>query len=371
MRGRVLLVGLLLACAPSLFGQSNRLNPTVRVLATPASPVPPECAEGLAPAVPRPVEIVEAPAPAIPAVPPRADLRTSLRRVQAAAESGDYESFKSALADARAMINNYPAGGEKQAANAALEVYSDLERLWDYSQTNATGAFFTKDSENGALFNALKRYPEFPRVVADSTMTIGGETIYPAHETRVFLTEQAAKRLSGLGVRTPARAAQETPRRAAPQPRTETRHPVTTERRQATKVTHAKTKASPKRAEAPAAAHAPAPAPVSKAPSSSVPAPVQTTAGNSGAPLTSAPAPVPAPVTTSSAAPAPITASTAATTTTETMSTAPPETAAPEETTASAEKPVPAAGGGMNLTFAIILIVVGIGVLILLFRASD
>jgi hypothetical protein len=397
---------MVMALAASVLAQTLPLNPTVKVFRKPQSIVPPECEQGLAPAAPLP-PVEEAPAEVAPAAaptaPPTSDLRTRLRRVQTAAESENYDAFKSALADARAAVNAYPAGGEKQSANDVLQIYSDLERLWDYQQTSPTGAFFTAQSDD--IVNALRKYPGFSRAVADATMTVGGQTIYPSRETRQFLTDQAARRLGTIGIRTPMRAVQTAPpppsapkrkppvkiaeakphREHATRPRSVSHggQPPPAVRPRAT-TTHATT-------QPPAAVRPPATTTHATTPAVSSggqpPPAVRPPATTTHAPAANAQQPPPAvhpPATTTTAAPPstettqttetttitapppPVTTTTAASTSTTTEAT--PATTSSAAPTAPA---VPAQAGGMNLTFAIILIVVGIGVLIVLFRASD
>ena len=364
--------------APAVFGQA-RLNPTVKVLPKPSMIVPTDCAEGLAPAPP-PVETEVEAAPKAPVVAPSSDLRTALRRVQAAAENNDYNGFKDALADARAAVSAYPGGGEKQAANDVLQVDADIQRLWDYSITSPTGAFFNASNED--LLAMLRKYPGWTRAVADATMTVGGETIYPSRETRQFLTEEAAKRLRNLGVRTPTRVVQEQPRITTP-PKVTTRTRTTPKRQPAPQPrVHVATHHTPKPAikiaqaaprpavhkrheeeKAPIVA-TPVPAPVPVPKPAPVPAPLLTPATTTTQTTAAAPA-----TTSTAAEPRPAVPTTATTATTATTESAPAATTS-TEATSSTEKPAGAAGG-MNLTFAIILIVVGIGVLIVLFRASD
>src|SRR5207244_1117019 len=234
-------------------------------------------------------------APAAAQAPPSNDLRSALWRLQTAAAGDDYTEFKSALAAARAAAAAFPPGGERNAANDAVAVYADVERLWDYANNSATGAFFDASTDNGALLSMLNRYPGFGHALADATMEIGGRTIYPTSEARHFLAAEGAKKLTWMGAATPA--------------------PV------------------------------PVPAPVVAPP----PASVTTT--------TAAPKPVSAPVTATPAA-----APSAPTTTTTAARSAPTSTTPPE-------KPE-AVGGRINLLLALILIVVGLGVLISLFRAS-
>src|SRR5438105_15444628 len=110
-----------LACV--LFAATAQLNPTVRVLPKPQSIVPVDCDQGLAPASPRlPVEAPAEMSAAAAEVPPASDLRTRLRRIQSAAERGDHDAFKAALAEARSGLAAYPGGGEKQAASDVPQV---------------------------------------------------------------------------------------------------------------------------------------------------------------------------------------------------------------------------------------------------------
>jgi hypothetical protein len=395
--------------APGLFGQT--LNPTVRVLPKPTSIVPTDCDAGLAPAPPRQMAAAlpaETPAPAIRDVaPPAADLRTRLRRVQSAAESGDYQTFKTTLAEARTALTSYPAGGEKQAAGDVMQVFTDLERLWDFAMTAPTGAFFDDTSENGAITSALRKYPEFPRVVADATMTVSGTTIYPSNETRRFLANEAAKRLTRLGVRTPARVVEERPKprvQPQPQPRVVQHQPKAQPqpkpaKKPVTKIAEAKPKPQPQpkvaqpvpvpqpKVVAPQPQPQPQPQPKVVAPA---PQPQPKVVAPAPQPY---PAPQPQPKPTGGGQPPPAVPPTTTTATTATTATAMTKTdsggplsstsstssatdttmtaSATDTSTTSttpAEKPAP---GGMNLTFAIILIVIGVGVLIVLFRASD
>ena len=393
--------------ALSVLTASAQLNPTVKVLPKPQTSVPPECEQGLAPAVPR-VIVAEAqpetkPARAVP--PPSLDLKTQLRAVQLAAESGDRDAFKAALADARGAVDSYPRGGERNAANDVLNVYNDLERLWDYEFTSPTGAFFDSSTD---FVSMMRRYPDYSRAIGNQTITVNGQTLYPTVETRKFLVAEASKRLANLGVRSPTRIVEVPPPTPAPQPRVTpqpppvpravpekpavrkaerttpraakphraphkaARKPATKKAKPPVKIAEA-TKPSPKpRISEPVPQPVPQPAPppvpmptkmpapvpsVAPAPSVAPPPPAAkptTSAAEGGGATTSAPAPTPALPTDTMSKPA----------TTETTATT--------ATTAPAQTPAPASGGGrMNLLFAIILIIVGIGVLIILFRASD
>lgn len=308
--------------------------------------MPSECEQGLAPAEAR-ILIAEAPAtPQKAAAPPSIDLRTRLRRVQAAAERDDRAEFTASLAEARAAVAAYPPGGERDAANDVLRVYEDLERLWDYAFSSPTGSFFDAGAENGALVNMMRRYPDYAKAISESTLKLGDQVIYPSRETRQFLTAEASKRLTRLGVRTPTRITQAPP---PPAPAPQTMKPLKkpskpAPRKPVTKIAKAAVTPPQPRSVAPPPPPSPAPAPA--------PAPT--------------PAPVPAPPlvtdTTPTAAPS--------TTTTESASTVAPSDTTTTTTTASPQN-VPQSGGRMNLLFAIILIIVGVGILIVLLRASD
>ncbi len=196
--------------ALSAFAQKAELNPTVKVLARPQSPVPAECAtvpDTTSPALePQPQPATE---PVIASAPPSNNLRASLRRTQVAAEGDDYAAFKAAYAESRRASSSYPAGGERNAANDALQVYADLARIWDYAMASPTGSFFDATVQGGSLLTALKRYPDFGRTIAGQTFTAGGMTLYPTRETRRFLATESAQRLAHLGVSTPTRIGQD------------------------------------------------------------------------------------------------------------------------------------------------------------------
>src|SRR5262249_11832904 len=144
------------------------------------------CQEGLVAAPPRVVAEARPPAETKRvAAPPQLDLKTRLRAVQVAAEHDDREAFKVALADTRAAVAAYPTGGERDAGNDVVGVYSDLERLWDYAFTAPAGAFFDSSSDFAGM---MRRYPDYPKSIRDQTLNVGGQIVYPTRETRQFLT---------------------------------------------------------------------------------------------------------------------------------------------------------------------------------------
>ncbi|HXA18336.1 MAG TPA: hypothetical protein VN380_15180 [Thermoanaerobaculia bacterium] len=411
----------LAAAALSAYAQTSALNPTVKVLARPQSPVPAECATDLSATAPAiEPEPQTAPDQAIKSVPPSNDLRASMRRLQVAAEGDDYAAFKTALNDARRAAASHPQGGERNAANEALQVFADIGRVWDYAMASPAGSFFDSSVQGGSLLGALKRYPDYGKTIAGETLTVGDKTLYPTRETRRFLARESSLRLGRLGVSTPARVAQGAqpeawPHRPTPAP------PAPKKSTQVAEKTPVKTKSTPKTAQVsatpkphqttqkppektakattpkpktPAIAVTPVPKtrpapPVKIATATTTVAPQPPVVTTTTAPpppvptTTTAAAAVPPPTTTTAttttAAPATDTANSSATTssaTTSSATTSSTDTSA--TTTASADTsatttaaPAEKQNGNMNLLLAIVLILVGIGVLVILFRASD
>jgi hypothetical protein len=406
--------------ALSAYAQTSALNPTVKVLARPQSPVPAECATDLSATGPA-IEPEPQPAPdqVIKSVPPSNDLRASMRRLQVAAEGDDYAAFKTALNDARRAAASHPPGGERNAANEALQVFADIGRVWDYAMASPSGSFFDSTVQGGSLLGALKRYPDYGKTIAGETLTVGDKTLYPTRETRRFLARESSLRLARLGVSTPARVAQgaqpeawpHRPTPAPPAPKKSTqvaKTPVKTSTPKTAQVSatpkphQTKQKPPEKTAKAttpkpktPAIEATPVPKtkpvpPVKIAAATTTVAPqppvVTTTTAAPPPPVpttTTAAAAVPPPTTTTAptttAAPATDTATSSATTssaTTSSATTSSTDTSA--TTTASADTsatttaaPAEKQNGNMNLLLAIVLILVGIGVLVILFRASD
>lgn len=395
------------AAAFSVSAQTSPLNPTVKVLARPQSPVPAECATDLSAVAPA-VEPEPQPVPdqVIKSVPPSNDLRASMRRLQVAAEGDDYAAFKSALSDARRAVTSHPQGGERNAANEALQVFADIGRVWDYAMTSPAGSFFDATVQGGSLLGAMKRYPDYGKTIASETLTVGDKTLYPTRETRRFLAHESSRRLARLGVSTPARVARGAqpeawPHRPAaaapPAPKTPSKvaakTPVKTPRTAQVSATPKPHVPKQKPAEKIAKATTPKPKtpPVEPTPvPKKKPAPpvkiAATTATVAPKPpvvtTTTAAPPPPVPTTTTAAAAAPPPTTTTATTTTAAPAT---DTATSSATTSSTDTMTASAdtsatttapqpekqNGNMNMLLAIVLILVGIGVLVVLFRASD
>jgi hypothetical protein len=438
------------AVASSVFAQTAELNPTVKVLSRPQSPVPAECATDTNPASAQPAPqttAVAEPQPVATAasVPPSNALRASLRRLQTAADGDDYAAFKAAFDDAKRAIAAYPPGGERNAANDAFQVFADIGRVWDYAMASPAGSFFDGTVQGGSLLSALRRYPDYGRTIAGETVAAGDRTLYPTSETRRFLARESERRLARMGVSVSTRVAQGTqpeppPRRVTPAPQ-----PVTTKPAEVRTKTAATSKTTPKTAQTTPkttqAAAAPKPRKTEHKPSEKtaaqtttpkVPAPESTplpkpkppatppvkVAATTAAPPVAVPTPAPArpPVskpsppspppaaattttaapppavatTTTAVAPAPLTSTTtttapatgttssgalaasSSTTSTSTTDTAITDTASTTPDTAGSGTTAPEKqNGNMNLIWAVVLILVGIGVLVILFRASD
>ncbi len=408
---------------------SAQLNPTVTVLSSPTAPAPANCDQSVAPqAVPR-IHVAEIPEPPkrnANAAPPTASVRVQLKDVQNAADRGDRDAFRDTLARVKATLAAYPAGGEKIAAADVIRLYDDLDRIWTFQMESPTGAFFDATSVPAQI---MRGYPGFDRAIADQTLLDAhGTRFYPTSETRDFLVREAAQRLKKLGVTVALRAphpARILPRFATTQPkapapeatpveRKETKaqtataerkppsHRTTARKHRAkTNVAEAQKKppakgettthpseahgvmskqAQPKSApqSAPRTAEEPAVKPAIEKPAVST----NTAASTSPAPALAAtpatPSAAPESETTSASSSAPTspistgTTSTTATAATETTASATATettaSAAATDTTGTAAKGQPQSKG---VILPIILIVVGVGVLIVLFRASS
>ena len=421
-----LAIGLLVVAtvAVQAFGQTA-LNPTVKVLPRPQSPVPAECADGVTSTqppqpgngVPEPEpELQPQPVSAPSSVPPSNELRALLRRAQIAAAGEDYAAFKAAVADVRRAVASYPAGGERSAANDLLRVYTDVARVWDYAMASTTGSFFDNTAQGGSLLNALKRYPNYGRALAEETVTVGGKTLYPTRETRRFLVQESARHLARLGVSVSPResAMKQTERArhaegppvtqaAAASPKKQTRPKPERKTAEAAPKAHtakhpsARTaKASSPKAATPRIESTPVPKPkqdehaATKIARTSTVAPAKPPAASTSTGRSPLPVPTTAIVTppiaatslppaTTSVTPSPTTsgrpssAMTTGTTTAiaTTASTETTDTAVPDTATTSTAVPAEKQNGNMNLILAIVLILVGIGLLVVLLRAKD
>lgn len=415
MRAGVATAALLTFGTTGLIAQVPTLNPTVKVRARATAPAPAGCDESLAPQPAPRIEVTEIPVTerartADLQPPPARGLRDQLAEAQAAVERHDRTAFNEWLALAKTTVAGYPPGGDRTAAAATIAVYDDVARLWDYQFASPTGAFFDATVQDGSLLAAMLRYPAYEQFIARQTLTdANGTRFYPTRETREFLARTAAQRLEKLGVR--AAVAQRPPpeTRVSPQPvpppvragtvpipsTRNSRAPepavrsttgqrsastsTTRQRRRPTRKTTTASSTTPTRSSSsgsPASSatssrrtptkRAAANPPVTRA-TAQAPDEIPIPSGVVSAPATATITPVePPPV----APPSPA-SRTEITETTETVATS---TAATTMTPATvpdpAPQPVQAPSRGRNLLFPLLLILIGVGVLILLFRAS-
>lgn len=431
------------ALSAAALGQLNAqlnppLNPTVVRLPRANGPAPADCdTASTAPASTPRLVVAEIPPPPVsrtavstPVAPPTASLKSLLRETQSAAERGDRDAFRDALARLRATLTSYPAGGEKRAADEAVRVYGDLDRLWTYQFETPAGSFFEDSAD---VYKVLIAYPGWAEAVRRQTLTVGGKRVYPSTESRRFLVAEAARKVGmkappvTVARATPPATTRRTPPRETPPPalspvKPRTTHAETPKPKPApTKVATAKPKTSapkpavPKHekvAEQPAPKHekaaaktekvvtrpekiatkpAPAPVPATPPPATApTPVPVATnTAAPTPVPVatnTAAPPSTPPPTeatntatTTSSAATATTATETTSSATTATETTATTETATVTETAiagtdTAVAQPQPEAApqkGKRGMIVPIFLILIGLGVLVVLFRASS
>jgi len=202
---RVGLLVLGIAAFLSLIGAADPLNPLVVRTERAQATVPVECETGLSLAPSLRVDLrdipLPAPEPSSAAAPPSGELRGSLEDVQTALAGNNRAAFDDALARARSLTEAHPQGGERRAAGELIRLYEGTRRLWDAQYQSP---FFSEESTEYAIASAHPGYAEAMRrnTITDAT----GRRFYPAAESRTFLTGITADRLKALGVRSPARA---------------------------------------------------------------------------------------------------------------------------------------------------------------------
>lgn len=184
-------------------GVSQSLNPLVTTNPQASGPVPANCSESLAPAQTPRVDVAEIPVPRIEpaeaAAPPSGSLRTALHDAQTALARNDRPEFDRALANARALLADYPTGAERRTGEELLRIYDAAARLWDAQYQSP---FF---SEGSPEFTLVSGYPGYRDAVRRSTIAVNDERLYPAAESRDFLGRLAAERLRGIGIQAPTR----------------------------------------------------------------------------------------------------------------------------------------------------------------------
>ncbi|HSP14693.1 MAG TPA: hypothetical protein VLV78_08070 [Thermoanaerobaculia bacterium] len=402
LRSRQFVRLLLLLAVVALPGiGAAQLNPTVKVLPRATSPVPPECVEGAATQTAvrlpeeRTVAVRDTSADMLP--PPTATLRGELQRAVEAAQRNDRETFREALGRAKKLLASYPPGGERTAADQLMAVLDDVNRLGDFQFTSPTGSFF---DAGGDISKMLARYPGYDAFIRrQAIVDQNGVKFYPTHESRDFLMQQVSApyvRMTGKRMPAPSEPPRVAPlppvtpkppaQVATPKPRPRALKPVLHEARAKTTSHRRKAKespspppaATPKKVEVP-------PTTTSSAIAAPVAPPVTTPKKVEVPPATTrnaTAAPVAPPVTTTTAEPATATTFTTATaastttgptTTTEATTTTSGPTATAETTSATdtAAQPKKPEQSGRSFFVPALLILVGLGVLVVLFRASS
>ncbi|HVE72264.1 MAG TPA: hypothetical protein VNI54_12925 [Thermoanaerobaculia bacterium] len=359
-------------------GAAWPLNPLVTRNAQASGPVSSECEEGLAPAPTPRIDVAEIPAPEIApasvAAPPSRTLRRTLEDAHAALARNDRPAFDESLATARALLRDYPPGGERTAAEESLRVYEDAALLWD---AQFESPFFGETSE---AYTRASRYPGYAEAVRRGLLTDDADRrFYPAAESRDFLTRVAAQRLERLGVRATTRLARaerpsstvtERPSSTVTERRTTTSRPTvdrpTTSRTPSARRSPPVRRASatnippsrPRKSATPAMSAPASPDPpasakvVTESAPATPPAAAPTPAAPAPSPVAGSPAPDPAPVD-----PAPVDPAT-----TSSPAVVPAPDTAPPPATQPAEK--------RSYIVPALLIAIGLGVLFVLFRVS-
>lgn len=371
MKRRIALAALLTMAALSFVGASGaQLNPLVTRRAEPAGPAPLGCDESLAPsAVPR-VNVAEiperdsiAPVSMPPAAPPSRSLREELDAAHRALVRNDRPAFDEHLRAARTIVQSYPAGGERSRAEEVLWALNDAAVLWD---AQFQSPFFDETSD---AYARASRYAGYAEAMRRSVLTDDRDRrFYPAAESRDFVTRVAAERLQRLGVRgasappprvTRAEPPAAPPERVAPSSprRTTTSRP--SRRSRSTSIASKSSKPAAPAKSAPSSSPDPSDAAIPPAPAE--PAPTAPPASASQASADAPASPVAGDVPSEPPpAPGPVPTSTDSATTTS----AP---AIPE--------PTPAVPGAVpaerrSVIVPALLILIGLGVLVVLFRAS-
>lgn len=371
--GLVIVVAAL--CVPSFTvpaeAQSRPLNPLVPRSNLPAASVPAECEQGLSPAPALRVEVREIPVEDIQPLaettvaqaPPSSALRAALQETQAALMRNDRPAFDAALARERSLASAYPTGGERRAADDVVRLHEAAARLWDAQYRSP---FFGEDDPEYALASAWPGYADAvrPSVYTDE----GGRRFYPAGESRDFVTRLAAERLQRGGMSEARSSSSASPRTSTSRrPRELMEPPPGMPRAKRNPVTTSRT---PSRSTATAAKSSSTPSPK---PAVTTPAP---SSPNPSAPPTVTAAPEPAPAVVTETEPVTTSTPVAGDLPTEDVpvpATTPPATTVDSTVDATTTEVVPVTrppARGRSVILPTILILIGLGVLIVLFRAS-
>lgn len=391
-------VGLLVVASTlfvSLLGAQPRspLNPLVVRNPRPPAAAPAECEQGLSNAPAPRVQLAEITLPEPPAAvvasipPPSGTLRSALQDAQEALARNDRPAFDENRTRARALLAAYPAGEERRVAEEISRLHETAARLWDAQYQSP---FFGTESPEYAL---VSRLPGYEEAVRRGTLTDDADhRFYPAAESRQFVTRTAAERLRRLGIRSLATRIGRPVETHATGSEGVHPKPARASKPRVTQQTSSKPKTSSKpRRTTTSTAKTSKPATVKPVPSPPNPSVPPTTAAvpAPAAPRTTPPAAgglskAPAPVTTATTAPTatlpdtaydtPPTTTTVSTTTSEPTDTSlttaeAVDTAVATDTDTTPVTPPPATRG-RSVILPVILILIGLGVLIVLFRAS-
>jgi hypothetical protein len=400
---RLVVLAVLIVGSVVLLGASQPLNPLVVRSSQATMPVPPECEEGLSTV---PAQRVETTAPepevtpaTIPA-PPSRDLDAALSDAQSALDSSDRASFDASVSRLKTLLSTYPEGEERRLAEEAVRIYDDAAKIWT---SQFESPFFGESSD---AYRIANQYPGHAEAVRRQVFVDrDGNRFYPADETRDFLSRLSAERLARLGVkvepvqiaRAPRPAAQDDDNipplppvvaRTTPEPVVSTpaappsarptpapvRQPVARSTTKPSGAAPSRPEPAKPAAAKPAPVRATTPPPPDDLPASS-PVVATTPAASTPAAVTT---PVPAPATTEP--PPPAVVETASTTTEpDGASASAPDTGSTATVAPSRRATIPAAPAvpptqparTRSVLLSVILILIGVGVLVLLFRTAD
>jgi hypothetical protein len=349
-----------------LWAQVTPLNSLVARVDQPRGPIPAECEQGLAPTPPLRVEVrdIDIPEPeaAEPVAPPSGALRTALQETQLALTRNDRPAFNAALARTKALLEGYPTGAERRTAEEIVRLHETAARLWDAQYETP---FFAETDPEYALVRDLPGYAE---AIRRNTLTDDRDRrFYPTGESRAFVADLAGERLQRLGIHRSTRVTREERPRASASTSTSARR--TSPRRGSTSRPTRKPAAatpaprSPNPTAPPTVAAAPAPAPTK----SSSPAAGDVTPAPASPPVVDVATETTLPTSTASV-PEDVATDTMTTTAPATIA---PDTVADTATTTNVVPAEPATTAGRSVILPTILILIGLGVLIMLFRASN
>jgi hypothetical protein len=285
----------------------------------------------------------------------------ALQETQLALTRNDRPAFNAALARTKALLDGYPTGAERRTAEEIVRLHESAARLWD-AQYEAP--FFGETDPEYALVRDLPGYAE---AIRRNTLTDDRDRrFYPTAESRAFVADLAGERLQRLGIHRNTRVIREERPRAS----TSTSTRRTSPRRGSTSgSTSTSTRKPAAASSAPRSPNPTAPPTVAAAPAPAPTRPSSPVAGD----VTPAPASPPVVDVATETTP-PSTASVPEDVPTDTMTTTAamiaPETVADTATTTNVLPAAPPTSAGRSVILPTILILIGLGVLIVLFRAS-